>query len=55
MIAFSEDHEARWYSDPANNVQHSIRVTTERSNTALPPIDEGPDKRLKRLESETGQ
>src|SRR5262249_42870293 len=42
VIAFGEDHQTRWRSDPANDVRNRVRVTGERPNAGLQFRDDRP-------------
>src|SRR5215470_4604778 len=50
VIAFGEDHQARWRPDPANDVRNRVRVTGERPNAGLQLRDDRPYERSGRRE-----
>src|SRR5215831_10565178 len=43
VIAFGEDHQARWRPDPTNDVRNRVRVTGERPNSGRQFRDDRPD------------
>jgi hypothetical protein len=44
VIAFGKDHQARWRSNRADNVRHSVSVTGDRSNAGPQLGYDGPDQ-----------
>jgi hypothetical protein len=48
VVAFGEDYQARWCSNPADNVRHGICVTVDRSDAGLQLGHDRPNKRSKR-------
>src|SRR5262249_1947943 len=50
VIAFGEDHQARWRPDPANDIRNRVRVTGERPNVGLHLRDDRPYERSGRRE-----